>query len=200
VPAADATLTLDAKYGAEEGYDYGYVQVSTDGGATYTSIEGDKTVPGPQGPSLNGSTDGFEQHSFDLSAYAGQDILIAFRYISDGGVNEGGLLVDDVKVGGTLVSDGTNLSAFKSPSQIRPVPVENWHVKLVGIRPGKVPYVAQVESDGRNTVRLDALSLIKLKPAKQIVAVVSYDESTELVQQYAPYTLTVNGEVQPGGR
>ncbi|MBC9226392.1 hypothetical protein GL325_08670 [Aeromicrobium sp. 636] len=30
--------------------------------------------------------------------------------------------------------------------------------------------------------------------------IVSYDESTELVQQYAPYTLTVNGVVQPGGR
>jgi hypothetical protein len=31
------------------------------------------------------------------------------------------------------------------------------------------------------------------------VAVVAYDEPTELVQQYAPYTLTVNGVVQPGG-
>ena len=27
----------------------------------------------------------------------------------------------------------------------------------------------------------------------------AYDEPTELVQQYAPYTLTVNGVVQPGG-
>ncbi len=200
VPAQDATLTFDAKYGAEEGYDYGYVQVSTDGGATYTSIAGDKTVDGPQGPALNGTTDGFEAHTFDLSAYAGQEILLAFRYISDGGVNEGGLKVDDVKVGGTVVSDGSNLADFRSPSQVRPVPVENWHVKLVGIRPGKVPYVAQVESDGRNSVTLDLLSLIKLKPAKQIVAIISYDDSTELVQQYAPYTLTVNGEVQPGGR
>ena len=27
----------------------------------------------------------------------------------------------------------------------------------------------------------------------------AYDEPTEQVQQYAPYTLTVNGVVQPGG-
>ncbi len=28
---------------------------------------------------------------------------------------------------------------------------------------------------------------------------VAYDEPTEQVQQYAPYTLTVNGVLQPGG-
>lgn len=200
VPAANPTLTLDAKYGAEEGYDYGYVQVSTDGGKTYTSVAGDKTVEGPQGPGLAGTTDGFEPHSFDLSAYAGKDVLLAFRYISDGGVNEGGLKIDDVKVGGTLVSDGSNLGAFKSPTQVRPTPVENWHVKLVGIRPGKVPFVAQVAWDGKSAIKLDPATRIKLLPAKQVVAVVSFDDSTEMVQQYAPYTLTVNGEVQRGGR
>ena len=58
VPAADPTLTFLAKYGAEEGYDYGYVQVSTDGGKTYTPIAGDKTVDGPLGAALNGTTTG----------------------------------------------------------------------------------------------------------------------------------------------
>ena len=33
VPAADPTLRFLAKYGAELGYDYGYVVVSTDGGS-----------------------------------------------------------------------------------------------------------------------------------------------------------------------
>ena len=33
----------------------------------------------------------------------------------------------------------------------------------------------------------------------KVVVEVAYDEPTELVQQYAPYTLTVNGVVQPGG-
>jgi hypothetical protein len=31
------------------------------------------------------------------------------------------------------------------------------------------------------------------------VAIVAYDEPTEQVQQYAPYTLEVNGVTQPGG-
>lgn len=199
VPAGDPSLTFLAKYGAESGYDYGYVQVSTDGGKTYTSIEGDKTVEGPLGPSLNGTTDGFEPHTFDLSAYAGQEILLSFRYISDGGVNEGGLKVDDVKVGGTLVSDGSSLEPFSSPTEISPTPVANWHVKLVGTRPGKIPYVAQVEWDAKSTLSLKPVQWLKLLPASSITAVVSYDEPTGMVQQYAPYTLTVNGEVQPGG-
>ena len=41
--------------------------------------------------------------------------------------------------------------------------------------------------------------MLFLTPFPKVVAVVAYDEPTELVNQYAPYTLTVNGVVQPGG-
>jgi hypothetical protein len=36
-------------------------------------------------------------------------------------------------------------------------------------------------------------------PFDKVVAIVAYDEPTEQVQQYAPYTLKVNGVTQPGG-
>jgi hypothetical protein len=199
VPAADPTLRFVAKYGAEATYDYGYVQVSTDGGKTYTSIPGNHTVDGPLGPGLNGTTDGFEDESYDLSAYAGQSILISIRYVSDGGTNEGGLLVDDVSVGGTTISDGSSLAPFKSPTQIRPVDVYNWNVKLVGIRPGSVPLIVQAEFDGKSKLSLSRAALALLSPFDTVVAIVAYDEPTEQVQQYAPYTLTVNGALQPGG-
>jgi Immune inhibitor A peptidase M6 len=197
VPTADPTLRFLAKYGAELGFDYGYVVVSTDGGATYTAIAGDKTIGGPLGPALNGTTDGFEPHSFDLSAYAGQSVLLGFRYVSDGGVNEGGLRVDDVTVGTTQVSDGS-LDAFDSPTEIRPVAVENWDLKLIGID-AKHSLALQVEFDGRSKVDLGRLALLLFAPFPEVVAVVAYDESTEQVGQYAAYTLTVNGVVQPGG-
>jgi immune inhibitor InhA-like protein len=199
VPTADPTLTFLAKYGAEFGFDYGYVQVSTDGGATYKTIPGDKTIDAPLGPGLNGTTAGFEPHSYDLSAYAGQSILVAIRYVSDGGVNEGGLLVDDIKVGGTTVSDGSSLAPFKSPTQIHPTDVHNWNVRLVGINEGKVPLVLQVEFNGHSSVRLTRGQLALATPFQKVVAIVAYDEPTEQVQQYAPYTLTVNGVLQPGG-
>ncbi len=199
VPTADPTLTFDAKYGAELGFDYAYVQVSTDGGKTYTSIAGDKTVDAPLGPGLNGTTDGFEPHSYDLSAYAGQDVLLSFRYVSDGGVNEGGLLVDDIAVGGTTISDGSSLDPFDSPTEIRPLDVANWNLKLVGIRYGHRPVVLQAEFNGRNHVRLGHRALRAAKPFNQVIAIVATDDPTELVQQYAPYTLRVNGALQPGG-
>ena len=86
-------------------------------------IAGDKTIDGPLGPAVNGTTTGFEAHTYDLSAYAGQTVLLGFRYISDGGVNEGGWLIDDITVGATSVSDGSSLAPFDSPTEINPIDV-----------------------------------------------------------------------------
>ena len=198
VPATNATLTFQAKYGAEFGFDYGYVAVSTDGGSTYTAIPGDKTVAGPFGPAVNGTTTGFEPHTYDLSAYAGQNILLEFRYVSDGGVNEGGWLIDDIAVGGTTISDGSSLAPFDSPTEIKPVAVNNWNVRLVGIDE-QHRIAAQVEFNGKASITLGRAPLALLSPFDTVVAIVAYDEPTEQVRQYAPYTLTVNGVVQPGG-
>ena len=198
VPTADPTLRFLAKYGAELGFDYGYVQVSTDGGATYTSIAGDKTVDAPFGPGLNGTTTGFEPHSYSLAAYAGQTVLISFRYVSDGGVNEGGLLLDDITVGGTTISDGSSLAPFRSATQVRPTAVNNWNVRLIGIDEAH-QLALQLEFNGKNSFSLNAIQLAVLFLFPKVVAVVAYDEPTELVQQYAAYQLTVNGVLQPGG-
>jgi len=198
VPTAGPTLTFLAKYGAELGYDYAYVQVSTDGGTTYTSIPGDKTGDAPLGPGLNGTTTGFEPHSYDLSAYAGKSILLSFRYVSDGGVNEGGLLLDDITLGGTTLSDGSSLAPFKSPTQIKPVTVKNWNLKLVGLDEAN-NFAWQFEFNGKSDLSLNWIQLALLSLFPKVVAIVAYDEPTEQVQQYAPYTLTVNNVVQPGG-
>ena len=197
VPAG-AKLTFLAKYGAEEGYDYGYVTVSTDGGKTYTAIAGDKTISTPRGPALNGETNGFEPHTFDLSAYAGKTVLLGFRYVSDGGVNNGGLRIDDIAINGTPISDGSSLTPFKSPTEILPTAVANWNVRLVGIDEAYAN-AWQVEYNGQSSVTVGKADLAKLAAYPKVVALVAYDEPTEGVQQYAPYTLTVNGVVQPGG-
>lgn len=199
VPTGDPTLRFLAKYGAEFGFDYAYVQVSTDGGATYTSIAGDRTISGPLGQGLNGTTNGFEPHAFDLSAYAGQNVLLAFRYVADGGVNEGGILIDDVTLGATSVSDGSSLAPFDSPTEVRPVAIANWNLRIVGFNTGSRPRVIQLEYDGLDDVTLSASDVRRLRRYQNVVAIVAYDEPTETVSQYAPYTLTVNGVVQPGG-
>jgi len=198
VPTSSATLTFKEKHLAEETYDYAYTVVSTDGGKTYTPLSNANTVAGPYGPALNGDAAAFVTQTFDLSAYAGKKILIGFRYVSDGGTNDGGWYVDDVAVGGTVVSDGSSLTPFRSPTQIVPTTVANWDVRLVGIDAAHHA-VLVVPFNGKSSFSLGALPLKVFALFPTVVAVVSYDDPTEQVQQFAPYTLTVNGAVQPGG-
>ncbi len=78
--------------------------------------------------------------------------------------------------------------------------MSNWNLRLIGLDAKKHSAV-QVSFDGKASVKLDHRSkqLKALSKATEVVAVVAYDEPTEQVQQYAPYTLTVNGVLQPGG-
>jgi Immune inhibitor A peptidase M6 len=198
VPTNAPTLTYSERHLAEEGYDYAYTVVSTDGGQTYTPLANANTVEGPLGPALNGDAAGFATQTFDLRAYAGKTVLLGFRYVSDGGVNDGGWYVDDVRVGGTLVSDGSSTAGFRSPSQVRPTAVANWHLRLVGLDAAKDK--ARVEVfDGRRSLTLNRARLANFSSFPRVVAIVSYDDPSEQVQQYAPYTLVVNGVTQPGG-
>ncbi len=77
-------LEFDQRFAMENDYDYGYVDVSDDGGALWTTIAtfsnpGFFGTPGfPQNwPSANG------HQSLSLSAYAGTDIRLRFRFESD---------------------------------------------------------------------------------------------------------------------
>jgi hypothetical protein len=215
VPAEDATLTFDTQFQTEVGWDFGFVQVSTDGGETYTSLENELTtvetdpgaIPAVQQnvPGFTGDSGGWVTTSFDLSAYAGQEILLSFRYVTDSGVDEPGWWVDNVTVGGELLSDGTDLEGWSSATEVRPTPVAGFTVQLVAysttddIRPA---LLTQVEL-GEGFVA----DLRGLRPGPSrlgarydtVAAIVTYDEPTESVAQYAPYTLVANGVVQPGG-
>jgi hypothetical protein len=187
VPTTDPTLRMKTRFALETGYDYGYVTVSADGGKTYTAVPGDVTGPGPLGPALNGRSIGFETHSWDLSAYAGKKVLLGFRYVSDGSIEQGGWLIDDVVVGGILVSDASSVDGFRSPTQIVPTPVHHWDVRLVGLAPHE------------HKARLVPVAdFAELAGYDKVVAIVSYDEPTEKLTQYAPYVLKVNGVTQPG--
>ena len=142
VPAAGSTLSFQTRWDTEPGWDFGFVQVSTDGGATYHSLGNADTTsahdPGaiPQVaanvPGFTGSSGGWRTETFDLSAYAGQSILLAFRYVTDGGVDLPGWWVDDVTVGGEPAGDGSSLDGWESATQAHPTPVQGYTVQLVG--------------------------------------------------------------------
>jgi hypothetical protein len=186
VPDSDPTLHMETAWDLEDAYDFAYVEVSADGGRSYTPIAGDRTVAGPLGPGLTAAGNGTVTITYSLAAYAGKQVLLGLRYVSDGAVNKGGWRIGRLTLGGNTLSDGSSLEGWKSPTDIVPTRVTAWHVTLVGLA-----------SDHAAVVPLQKFAELSAYP--RIVAVVAYDEPTERQTQYAPYALTANGSRLPGG-
>jgi len=96
---AGASLTAEVNYGIEEGYDYANVIVSTDGGATWQTVPTNRSNSTVEPNGIEGFTGGWVPLTADLSAYSG-NVLVGFRYTSDGGVNFDGFMIDEISVAG----------------------------------------------------------------------------------------------------
>lgn len=128
VPATNATLTFDHFYNIEEQWDFGMVQVSTDNGDTWTSLENantrtDVTEEGyptikENVPGFTGTNGDWTTETFDLSAYGGQDVLVSFRNLTDWGYNEAGWFIKDIQLG-DFSADGTSTDTFQSLGQLK---------------------------------------------------------------------------------
>jgi immune inhibitor A len=103
-----ATFEVWMWYDLEEDYDYGYVAVSADSGETWTLLANEHTTTASPtgdsyGPAFTGRSGGgtaakWVQQAFDLSPYAGQEILVRFEVITDESVNRPGLALDDFAI------------------------------------------------------------------------------------------------------
>ncbi|MGQ4467465.1 immune inhibitor A domain-containing protein [Streptomyces violaceoruber] len=108
-----ASLTLDGWYDIEADYDFLYTEVSTDGGANWTAIDGTfdgKPIQrdGSDKPALSATVDAYGKLVYPLDAYAGKKIDLRFRYQTDGGLAMKGFTADEIAVtadGETLFSD-----------------------------------------------------------------------------------------------
>jgi hypothetical protein len=110
VDASDPTLEMTTYWDIEDYWDFGFVQVSTDGGNTWTSLANEYTTtdydpaayfPIVQSlPGLTGWSGGYVTMTFDLSAYAGEDVMLGFRYMTDWGTLYEGWYISSVKVSG----------------------------------------------------------------------------------------------------
>jgi len=113
VPAG-ATFSMWNNYVIEEDWDFGFVEVSTDGGTTWTEqkvyddsnalVSTDDGYSDPNGRmkdfgnkkyGLTGSTDGWRHDHIDLSSYAGQNIQVRLRQATDAAFEERGWFSDD---------------------------------------------------------------------------------------------------------
>ncbi|WP_374999409.1 immune inhibitor A domain-containing protein [Aeromicrobium sp. CTD01-1L150] len=101
--AEGTELTAKVRYDIEEGYDFAYVQASTDGGDSWDTLGG--TIDGEpitEDASGNPGIDGEQAEWADLvvalDAYDGEEIDLRFFYKTDGGLAEPGFFADDVVV------------------------------------------------------------------------------------------------------
>ena len=213
---AGASLTFNARWNLEEDaagpWDFGYVQVSTNGGETYQSLTCTDTRtdhnPGAIAsvvanlPGFSGDSAGFRPQTCSLSAYAGQSVLLAFRTINDPNTQgtdpntPPGFWVDDVAIGGTVISDGSSLAGWQSPTEVRPIAVNGFTVQLVAWKTkGTSPVaITTLRLNGNFDATVTGKQLQKVLGgvrADFVGAIVTYDEPTESITDYAPYSLTV---------
>jgi immune inhibitor A len=111
---SSAELSFWTWYDIENEWDFGFVQVSTDG-INWTSlpIDGTSDIIDPSGmpaiaaqlPGFTGNSGGWVYKTANLSTYANKNIMLQFRYMTDWGTTMAGFFVDDISV----TADGTPL-------------------------------------------------------------------------------------------
>nr|WP_263324045.1 immune inhibitor A [Neobacillus sp. Marseille-Q6967] len=175
--AQSATLNFDNYLDIEEQWDFGVVQVSTDGGETWKSLANENTRSDivEEGypkikenlPGFTGNIKAWQEESFDLSEYAGQKVLVSFRYLTDWGHTDGGWFIDNIEIPEIGYSnDGSSTDGFMSPQEIAGQYVDYTvtfiNEKLVGNKNGQKANYKVITVDPFNVTEEDALTLRQL--------------------------------------
>ena len=126
---------------------------------------------------------------------------MAFRYITDSGVNEGGFWVRNINVGSTtLPSD--SLDGWQSVTQVHPVAVQGWTVQLIGIADNQVTWHHKLKLDKSFEGVLSGKQLRSALGARAttVAALVTMDDPGETLTKYGRYKLRVKAPVAFGHR
>ncbi|MGH3760403.1 immune inhibitor A domain-containing protein [Actinophytocola sp.] len=142
--ATSASLTLKARYDIEADFDYLYAQASTDGGETWTALDG--TVGGePFGKDANGdpsvtgtSEDQWLDMNVPLDSVVGGEVQVRMRYKTDGGVAPPGFFADEITVnvdgepaftdGAENGDNGWTLDGFRTAQQTETLPFDQYYL------------------------------------------------------------------------
>ncbi len=193
-----ATLRYDTWYNVERDFDYVYVEASTDGGSTWTTLQSQNTTnTNPNGANYgNGytgySTDGVANkngwlhQSVDLSPYAGKHVLVRFEEITDDAFNLSGFALDNVRVPEVGFADAAGTPGWQTQGWTRVFNVlpTNWTVQAIEYMAGGVRVVPLTVAAGSGALT------IPMAGVQRVVLVVAATAPQTTVR--SQYTLTVN--------
>jgi hypothetical protein len=195
-----ATLHYQAWWMLEQDYDYGYVEVSTDGGNTwYAQRTAHTTNTNPNGANIgNGYTGSscsgvsaaqncWVNEQVDLSPYAGKQILVRFETVTDDEYNEDGMAITHLQVPEIGFDGDTTAGGWQPAGWVRSgnTLAEPWVVQAIESRPGAAPTVVRMPVTAGGTGSLTVPGSVS-----QVVVVVS---------PLAPLTTVTNGYTLSGG-
>lgn len=113
--AVSATLSFWTRYNIEQGYDYMYLEISTNG-TDWDELD-----------SFTGTMNTWVQRAYELDDYVGEaSVTIRFRFYSDEYVEEDGMYIDDLEVmiSGIGIGEGAG-ERFKDNIVCHPNPAYN---------------------------------------------------------------------------
>jgi hypothetical protein len=215
-----AVLSFDHYYAIELDWDFGFVQVSTDEGATWQSLACDGTtsqhdpgaisrivanLPGYSGAA--GSAD-VPVHVTCPALPVGSD-YITFRLMTDPAVEFDGWHVKNIQLDGADLGTPGSLAGWDNQKFFSPVPL-TFGLALVGINGSVDPYgdvtagtsvqVLRPTLPASNDYTLTAGDLAALASYDKVVAIVSGIPASESSTLYQPYSLLVNGAEKADGQ
>ena len=222
-------LTFKDYRAMELGWDFGFVQKSIDGGATWTSLPCSNTttahnpdadasivanVPGYTGPSDDtsvtttiGTAGAPVTETCQLGAAAGP-MLIAFRLMTDAAAEFDGWHVKDITLDGVAVGTGGSIAGWDNEKFFAPLPL-SFAFTLVGINgtvngfgdvtAGTSVKVFRPTLSAGNDYTLSLADRTALAGYADVVAIVSGIPASESSTLYQPYSLMVNGTERADG-
>ncbi|GIU14248.1 MULTISPECIES: immune inhibitor A domain-containing protein [unclassified Shewanella] len=142
------TLTMQAHWSIEEDYDY--AQVMVDGVAIaglYTKasnlLNNERNIITGKSSDLAAAegTDAWVNLSYDLSPYAGREVRLSIRYVTDPAVGDYGIVIDDINI------NSNSETVFSNDAELDEGIAYAGFTRLGNMRPGKDRrYLVQLRS------------------------------------------------------
>jgi len=157
--ARRATLTFKTWYDMPTDQNIGMVLASKDGGANWTPLRGSLTERcETRLYCYQGRSNGWEEESVSLAAYAGKKVLIRFQYVTEPGEQRVGWFLDDIAVADANFADDaeTRVEGWQTDGFIRvpqAVPV-HWAVTAIDRADATKMQAMQVNDNGDGTLTL----------------------------------------------